>query len=50
MIEVDKLCNGLVSRYTPRTDVTYAYVIHPHSLKPNDPKWEQPVQDWWKNY
>jgi hypothetical protein len=48
MIQIDKLCNGLVSKYTPPTDKIYAYVIHPHSLKPNDPIWEQPVLEWWE--
>jgi len=48
MIQIDKLCNGLVSKYTPPTDKIYAYVIHPHSLKSNDPIWEQPVLEWWK--
>ena len=49
MVQLDKLCNWLVSQYTPKDQIIYWYVINPHSLKPNDPKWEQPVQDWWKN-
>ena len=48
MIEVDKLCTWLVSKYTPPQDKIYAYIIHPHSLNPSDPKWEEPVQQWWK--
>ena len=48
MIQVDKLCNWKVSKYTPKEDIIYAYVIKPHSLMPSNPKWEEPVQQWWK--
>ena len=48
MIEIDKLCTWLVSKFTPPEDKIYAYLVHPHSLNPADPKWEQPVQEWWK--
>ena len=48
MIKIDKLCNWLVSKYTPKKDITYWYVIKLHSLKPSNPIWENPVQKWWK--
>jgi len=48
MIKIDTLCNGLVSKYTPKSDQKYAYVIKAHSLMPNNPKWENPVQKWWE--
>ena len=48
MIELDTMCNWLVSEYTPITDKKYWYIIKAHSQKPRDPKWENPVQEWWK--
>jgi len=48
MIEIDTLCNWLVSEYTPITDRKYAYIIHAHSYRPNDKRWEEWVQKWWK--
>lgn len=48
MIKLDKLCNWLVSKYTPKKDIIYGYVIKPHSLKPNNPIWEEPVQQRWE--
>ncbi len=48
MIKIDTLCNGLVSKYTPLSDQKYAYVIKAHSHMPNNPKWEDPVQKWWR--
>ncbi len=49
MIQIDTLCNWLVSKYTPKSEQKYAYVITGiHSHMPNNPKWEDPVQKWWK--
>ena len=48
MIEIDTLCNWLVSEYTPITDRKYAYIINTHSYRPNDKRWEEWVQKWWK--
>jgi len=48
MIKIDTLCNWLVSKYTPKSEQKYAYVINTHSHIPNNPKWEEPVQQWWE--
>jgi len=50
MMKVDTLCNGLVSKYTPKEDIKYAYVIKQTlSHRPNDGRWQEPVNAWWKN-
>lgn len=49
MIQIDTLCTWLVSKYTPKEDIKYAYVIkNPSSHRPNDPKWQDSVDKWWK--
>ncbi len=48
MIKIDTMCNGLVSKYTPKEDEKYAYIIKdPLSHRPNDGRWQEPVDDWW---
>ncbi|MCH8518263.1 transglycosylase domain-containing protein [Candidatus Gracilibacteria bacterium] len=44
--EVDLLCNGLVTPETPESAVGTTQVVLLRSLRPNDPAWEQPVQEW----
>ena len=48
MIEIDTLCTGLVSEYTPNQDKKIAYIINAHSHEPTNKKWEEPVQQWWR--
>lgn len=49
MMKIDILCNGLVSKYTPKEDSKYAYVIkNALSHRPNDGRWQDSVDNWWK--
>ncbi len=47
-VQIDALCNGLASEFTPPSDLKTAYVINAHSYKPTNPKWEKYVQAWWQ--
>ncbi|MDD3646778.1 MAG: transglycosylase domain-containing protein [Candidatus Gracilibacteria bacterium] len=44
MIEVDTLCNGKVTSDTPVAAIKKGYLLNFHSLYPDNPKWEGPVQ------
>lgn len=55
-IEIDTVCNGLVSPYTPMSDIKNAYVIQPYSFMPNKMdlddiriRWRRSTQTdtWW---
>jgi len=48
-VEVDILCNGKVTPETPAAAVRNATLIEFHSLQPNNPAWENPVQEWAKS-
>lgn len=51
MIEVDTLCNWKVTSDTPLAAIKKWYLLNFHSLYPDNPKWEWPVQSWvatWK--
>ena len=48
-VEVDVLCNGKVTPETPAAAVRNATLIEFHSLQPNNPAWENPVQEWAKS-
>ncbi len=50
-IEVDSLCNWIVTKDTPKFAIKKWYFLNFHSLKPDNPAWENPVQKWvreWK--
>jgi len=47
MMQIDTLCNWVVSKYTPESDKKYAYVVYPNSLKKDDFRWEEPMLVWW---
>ena len=44
--EVDLLCNGPVTPNTPESAIWSIQVVFLRSLKPDDPSWENPVQEW----
>lgn len=44
MIEVDTLCNWKVTSDTPVAAIKKWYLLNFHSLYPDNPKWEWPVQ------
>ena len=46
MREVDLLCNGIVTENTPESAIWMIQVVLLRSLRPNDPNWEEPVQEW----
>jgi len=51
MVEVDSLCNWKVTEDTPINAIKRWYFLNFHSLKPENPAWENPVQEWvreWK--
>ena len=43
---VDKLCNGAVTEKTPEAAIGYINIADIRSLRPDDPAWENPVQNW----
>lgn len=45
-VQVDLLCNGTVSESTPQSAIGTVNLLSLHSLRPNDPAWELPVQSW----
>jgi len=47
-IQIDTLCNGLVSEFTPSSDKKTAFVINAHSYRPRNSKWENSVKSWWQ--
>ncbi len=49
-VEVDSLCNWIVTPETPETAIKKWYYIAFHSLKPDNPAWENPVQAWVKKW
>lgn len=49
MMQIDTLCNWLVSKYTPKRDIKYAYIIkQTFSHRPSDSRWQTSVDTWWK--
>ena len=50
MREVDMLCNGMVTNDTPESAIWTIQIVLLRSLRPNDPAWEEPVQDWVRNW
>ena len=47
--QVDLLCNGVVTDTTPLSAIGTVQLLSLHSLRPNDPAWELPVQSWVSN-
>ena len=45
-VQVDLLCNGAVTENTPEAAIGYVSVWSIHSLRPDDPAWENPVRTW----
>ncbi|QFR39220.1 hypothetical protein A9Q91_03215 [Candidatus Gracilibacteria bacterium 28_42_T64] len=45
-IQVDALCNGLVTDATPVAALKNVTLAQFHSLSPSNASWENPVQDW----
>lgn len=48
-VEVDILCNGKVTENTPLAAIRNATLVEFHSLNPENPAWEKPVQIWAKS-
>ena len=48
-VEVDILCNWKVTETTPLAAIRNATLVEFHSLKPEDPAWENPVKEWAKS-
>ncbi|MDD2907214.1 MAG: transglycosylase domain-containing protein [Candidatus Gracilibacteria bacterium] len=44
--QIDILCNGIVNENTPPAAIKNATLIEFHSLQPDNPSWEIPVQEW----
>lgn len=49
-VKVDALCNWKVSELTPTAWIKNIYVLDIHSLLPENPAWETPVQNWIKEW
>ena len=45
-VQVDLLCNGRVTELTPEAAKGYIRLWSVTSLRPSDPAWERPVQNW----
>lgn len=45
-VEVDALCNGIVTENTPEAAIKKVNLVQFSSLSPNNPNWEEPVQEW----
>jgi hypothetical protein len=45
-LQVDLLCNGTVTENTPISAIWNVNLLALHSLQPNNPAWENPVQAW----
>ncbi|MCD5374989.1 transglycosylase domain-containing protein [Candidatus Gracilibacteria bacterium] len=45
-IRVDLLCNGAIDEFTPISAIGNVSLLSLHSLKPENPRWELPVQEW----
>ncbi|MFA5917708.1 MAG: penicillin-binding protein [Candidatus Gracilibacteria bacterium] len=45
-IKVDALCNGKISELTPEAGIKEIYTVDIHSLLPENPAWEGPIQEW----
>ncbi len=50
IVYVDWLCNWKVTPDTPKADIKKWYFLNFHSLKPNNPEWENPVRQWVKKW
>lgn len=46
--KIDALCNWKISDKTPESAIKIVTLLEVHSLKPDDPNWEGPVQEWLK--
>jgi len=47
-VQVDLLCNWVVTDDTPVSAIGQVQLLRLRSLRPNDPAWENPVQAWLK--
>lgn len=45
-VEVDLLCNWKVTENTPKEAISIKTLVQVHSLRPDDPAWENPVIAW----
>jgi len=45
-LQVDLLCNGVVDEQTPISAIWNVNFLSLNSLKPDNPAWELPVQEW----
>ena len=48
-IQYDALCNWKVTDETPADAIKKSIILEFHSLKPDNPAWERPVQAWAKS-
>lgn len=48
-IEIDALCDGLVSENTPDAAKKKAFILQFHSINPENAQWENTVQEWTKS-
>ena len=48
LVKVDKVSGKLATSLTPPEDIVSQYYFSIHSEMPNNPGWENPVQDWAK--
>jgi hypothetical protein len=45
-IEVDALCNGVITHKTPEAAKQEVTLVQFNSLLPGNSSWEDPVQEW----
>jgi hypothetical protein len=45
-VQIDSLCNGMVTSSTPPAAIKEATLVEFHSLNPTNSSWENPVQAW----
>ncbi len=48
-VQVDLLCNWVVSSSTPKDAIKTVTLIWFNSIDPNDPDWQDPVNEWTKS-
>jgi penicillin-binding protein 1A len=49
-LEIDMISRKLPSNFTPEEAIWKAAVLNLHSLKIDEKRWEEPVQEWMKKY
>ncbi len=49
-VKIDRISGRLANRFTPDFAKTERYVLELHSLRPDLPNWEVPVQEWIKKH